>query len=98
MNPILKRQFELINAALGTVEAGVEALNRDIVAQRERYETLMKRFWSQGRELATQKKAAEQAGELRRQNDAFHAREEEIRQGLGRLLEQAKALGGEYLP
>ncbi|MFP4499743.1 MAG: hypothetical protein ACLFTT_01980 [Candidatus Hydrogenedentota bacterium] len=97
MNPILKRQFEQIDAALDDLEAGVKALNSGLAGQRARYEALMQRFWSQGRELAIQKDAAEQAGELRRENKALHEREARVRQGLGRLLEQTKALGADFL-
>ena len=97
MNPIIKKQFEQIQASLDTLEDALRHQEETIRLQKSKTEEAVQRHWTQSRELAQLRGLADQTATLRERNAVLMARHEQMRERLQYLLEQTRVLTAETL-
>jgi hypothetical protein len=98
MNPIIRKLFEQVHAAIDDLNEGIVRQQEALQAQKKKNEEALQRHWSQSRELSLLRDLSTQTAALRERNAALMARHDQMRERLQYLLEQTRALTAESLP
>jgi hypothetical protein len=96
MNPLIKRQFDIIHEEIGRLRETLAA-NRDAVEkQRAQQKAALQENWRAKREAATLRPIAEDYDELDEENKRLRAEREALQKHLEEILRHTRALQNTY--
>lgn len=102
MNPLVKRQFELIQEQIAELRDLLKEQKEEkesaLEKKQEEKDSLRKDLWSYRKEAITLGRISEDYDTVVAENEAFREERKTLREGLERVLNYAKALEGVFRP
>lgn len=96
MNPMLAAKLDELNRVTDELRDAMAHAASIVERQAEEREAMQQEIWRLQRDLAALRRIEEDYDEVASINERYKRQREQLRQGLERILNHAKALGLEY--
>ncbi len=98
MNPFIKSYLDQIDVLVGDIEGALERYDARLQQTQEARETLMKQYWSVGRQLNALQETIEKLPALEEENHRLRDKNQRSAEHARRILECSKALSEAMQP
>jgi uncharacterized protein (DUF342 family) len=92
MNPLIKSYLDRMEDEIGQVRELLQGATQELQRQKEAREKLLHQFWARGKEIAVLNEATRTYAQLQEENRELRGVQQELQNGLERVLGQTKVL------
>lgn len=96
MNPFIEKKLQEIDDQVEDLGEVLDETREQLKEKQDAFVELTQQYWTRGRQISVLNQNEQDFAKLRDENEAFRAREDDVRQRLERVLAHVKALSAGF--